>query len=152
MLSKRRFLTNTLHWLWVMANDTVAFYMIHPRRSKAAFAALIEDGPDCCLVMAMGPPTWWRCDMCSAPIHPDSAAAGDALSRCMTRWRTLLTRGFGDQHNSATQLEKLLVIEPLGGGAVRLQRLAQSVQFLSGQYRGDDLSLVGFGERSGSPA
>jgi transposase len=37
------FLTNTRHWLWVMANDTVAFYMIHPRRSKAAFAALIED-------------------------------------------------------------------------------------------------------------
>lgn len=37
------FLTNTLHWLWVMASDTVAFYMIHPRRSKAAFAALIED-------------------------------------------------------------------------------------------------------------
>src|SRR4029453_13576077 len=26
-----------------MASDTVAFYMIHPHRSKAAFAALIED-------------------------------------------------------------------------------------------------------------
>jgi transposase len=37
------FLTNTLHWLWVMANDTVAFYMIHPHRSKEAFAALIDD-------------------------------------------------------------------------------------------------------------
>jgi transposase len=37
------FLTNTLHWLWVMANETVAFYMVHPHRSKAAFAALIED-------------------------------------------------------------------------------------------------------------
>lgn len=37
------FLTNTLHWLWVMASDTVAFYMIHPRRSKEAFAALIDD-------------------------------------------------------------------------------------------------------------
>jgi transposase len=37
------FLTNTLHWLWVMASDTVAFYMIHPHRSKAAFAALIDD-------------------------------------------------------------------------------------------------------------
>ena len=36
-------LTNTLQWLWVMANETVAFYMIHPHRSKAAFAALIED-------------------------------------------------------------------------------------------------------------
>src|SRR5262249_20859845 len=37
------FLTHTLHWLWVMASDTVAFYMIHPRRSKDAFAALIDD-------------------------------------------------------------------------------------------------------------
>lgn len=34
---------NTLHWLWVMASERVAFYMIHPRRSKAAFAALIDD-------------------------------------------------------------------------------------------------------------
>ena len=34
---------NTLHWLWVMASERVAFYMIHLRRSKEAFAALIED-------------------------------------------------------------------------------------------------------------
>src|SRR5215475_13532591 len=36
-------LTNTLQWLWVMASDTVALYMIHPRRSKEASAALIDD-------------------------------------------------------------------------------------------------------------
>lgn len=34
---------NTLEWLWVMASERVALYMIHPRRSKEAFAALIED-------------------------------------------------------------------------------------------------------------
>ncbi len=34
---------NTLHWLWVMASERVAFYMIHPHRSKEAFAALIDD-------------------------------------------------------------------------------------------------------------
>jgi transposase len=34
---------NALEWLWVMASERVAFYMIHPRRSKEAFAALIED-------------------------------------------------------------------------------------------------------------
>jgi len=34
---------NALEWLWVMASERVAFYMIHPRRSKAAFAALIDD-------------------------------------------------------------------------------------------------------------
>jgi transposase len=34
---------NTLHWLWVMVSKQVAFYMIHPRRSKEAFAALIDD-------------------------------------------------------------------------------------------------------------
>ena len=37
------FLTHALQWLWVMASDTVAFYMIHPHRSKEAFAALIDD-------------------------------------------------------------------------------------------------------------
>jgi transposase len=37
------FCMHTLHWLWVMASDRVAFYMIHPRRSKEAFAALIDD-------------------------------------------------------------------------------------------------------------
>jgi transposase len=37
------FLANTLQWLWVMASDTVAFYMIHPHRSKEAFTALIDD-------------------------------------------------------------------------------------------------------------
>jgi transposase len=37
------FLTNTLQWLWVMVSDSVAFYMIHPRRSKEAFATLIDD-------------------------------------------------------------------------------------------------------------
>jgi transposase len=34
---------NTLAWLWVMASERVAFYMIHPRRSKEAFAALIDN-------------------------------------------------------------------------------------------------------------
>jgi transposase len=37
------FLTHTLQWLWVMVSDTAAFYMIHPRRSKEVFAALIDD-------------------------------------------------------------------------------------------------------------
>jgi transposase len=33
---------HTLEWLWVMGSERVAFYMIHPRRSKEAFAALID--------------------------------------------------------------------------------------------------------------
>ncbi len=37
------FLANALQWLWVMASDTAALYMIHPHRSKEAFAALIDD-------------------------------------------------------------------------------------------------------------
>jgi transposase len=37
------FLTNTLQWLWVMVSDTAALYLIHPHRSKEAFAALIDD-------------------------------------------------------------------------------------------------------------
>jgi transposase len=34
---------NSLEWLWVMASEQVAFYMIHPRRSKEAFFDLIEE-------------------------------------------------------------------------------------------------------------
>ena len=37
------FLAHTLQWLWVMVSDTAALYMIHPHRSKEAFAALIDD-------------------------------------------------------------------------------------------------------------
>jgi transposase len=36
-------LTHTLPWLWVMANETAAFYRVPPHRSKAAFAALIQE-------------------------------------------------------------------------------------------------------------
>jgi transposase len=36
-------LRSTLHWLWVMVSDTVSLYMVHPKRSTAAFEALIED-------------------------------------------------------------------------------------------------------------
>jgi transposase len=31
------------HWLWVMANPLVAYFQIHPSRSKAAFSPLIAD-------------------------------------------------------------------------------------------------------------
>lgn len=31
------------HWLWVMANPEVAYFHIHPTRSKVAFAQLIAD-------------------------------------------------------------------------------------------------------------
>ncbi|ETX02877.1 MAG: hypothetical protein ETSY2_34645 [Candidatus Entotheonella gemina] len=32
-----------LNWLWTLSTDTVSLYLIHPNRSKEAFAALIED-------------------------------------------------------------------------------------------------------------
>ena len=34
---------NTLQWLWTLTTETVSLYLIHPHRSKEAFAALIED-------------------------------------------------------------------------------------------------------------
>src|SRR5499433_2010743 len=37
------FRAHRLQWLWVMVSDTAAFYMIHPHRSKEAFAVLIDD-------------------------------------------------------------------------------------------------------------
>jgi transposase len=35
---------NALNWLWTLSTHTVSLYLIHPNRSKEAFAALIEDG------------------------------------------------------------------------------------------------------------
>jgi transposase len=37
------FINGSLMWLWVMVNTSVAFFMIHPNRSKEAFLALIKD-------------------------------------------------------------------------------------------------------------
>jgi transposase len=37
------FKENSLHWLWAMVNERVAFYRIDPHRSKAAFEQLIQD-------------------------------------------------------------------------------------------------------------
>jgi transposase len=36
-------LHGTRQWLWIMANPAVAYFQIHPNRSKAAFAQLIGD-------------------------------------------------------------------------------------------------------------
>jgi len=36
-------LPGTRQWLWVMANPAVAYFQIHPNRSKAAFVQLIGD-------------------------------------------------------------------------------------------------------------
>jgi transposase len=37
------FKQGALQWLWVMANATVAFFLVHPHRSKEAFLELIDD-------------------------------------------------------------------------------------------------------------
>lgn len=37
------FKNGALHWLWVMANCSVAYFMIHKNRSKQAFLELIQD-------------------------------------------------------------------------------------------------------------
>ena len=37
------FLAHRLQWLWVMVSETAALSMMHPHRSKEAFAALIDD-------------------------------------------------------------------------------------------------------------
>jgi len=37
------FRSGKLQWLWTMVSATVAFFMVHPNRSKEAFLALIDD-------------------------------------------------------------------------------------------------------------
>ncbi len=37
------FLKGVLYWLWVLANSRVALFMIHSKRSKEAFKALVKD-------------------------------------------------------------------------------------------------------------
>lgn len=36
-------LSGKLNWLWTMVNDAVAYFMIHPNRSKLAFDQLVQD-------------------------------------------------------------------------------------------------------------
>jgi transposase len=80
---------NTLEWLWVMASERVAFYMIHPRRSKEAFAALIDDWEGILVSDGYGVYQTWveRRQMCLAHLiraarslaerePPDLAACG----------------------------------------------------------------------------
>jgi transposase len=80
---------NTLEWLWVMASERVALYMIHPRRSKAAFAALIEDWAGLLVSDGYGVYQSWveARQTCLAHLirtarglaarpHPDAAACG----------------------------------------------------------------------------
>lgn len=35
--------SGVLHWLWVMASSTAAFFMVHSNRNKEAFASLVKD-------------------------------------------------------------------------------------------------------------
>jgi transposase len=37
------FQSGKLNWLWTMVNHTVAFFMVHPNRSKQAFDQLVDD-------------------------------------------------------------------------------------------------------------
>jgi len=37
------FQSGKLQWLWTLVNDVVAFFMIHPNRSKEAFNQLVQD-------------------------------------------------------------------------------------------------------------
>jgi transposase len=83
------FCTHTLHWLWVMASERVAFYMVHPRRSKEAFAALIDDWAGLLVSDGYGVYRHWvaRRQTCLAHLiraarslaerpHPELAACG----------------------------------------------------------------------------
>jgi len=37
------FQSGKLNWLWTMVNQSVAFFMVHPNRSKKAFEQLVDD-------------------------------------------------------------------------------------------------------------
>ena len=71
---------NTLEWRWVMASEQVAFYMIHTRRSKEAFAALIDDWPG--LLVSAGYGVYRRGGRCPANLlgasDPHSPRVGGA--------------------------------------------------------------------------
>jgi transposase len=78
-----------LEWLWVMASERVAFYMIHARRSKEAFAALIDNWEGLLVSDGYGVYQNWAAarQTCIAHLirtarglaerqHPDMAACG----------------------------------------------------------------------------
>src|SRR5215217_403486 len=69
---------NALEWLWVMASDTVAFYLIHPHRSKEAFAALIDDWAGLLVSDGYGVYQRWAQarPTCLGPSHSHGAGLG----------------------------------------------------------------------------
>ena len=75
------FFTRSLQWLWVMASETVALYMIHPHRSKEAFAALIEDWQDILVSDGYGVYQTWVTQRQTCLAHLIRTARGLAEKR-----------------------------------------------------------------------
>jgi len=91
---------NALEWLWVMASERAAGYMLHPRRATAAFAALIDDWEGILVRDGYGVSQRWgeARQTCVAHLirtarsvaarpHPDLAACGAwALTELQRLW------------------------------------------------------------------
>ena len=65
-------LKEKLQWLWVMTNTAVAFFMIHPNRSKEAFEALIKDWKGILVSDGYGVYQKWMSGRQTCLAHPDS--------------------------------------------------------------------------------
>src|SRR5262249_61399016 len=72
------FLTHTLQWLWVMVSDAAALYMIQPRRSTEAFAALIDDWAGILVSDGYGVDRNWVQARQTGLAHPPPSAPGVA--------------------------------------------------------------------------
>ncbi len=92
------YLRGSLMWLWVLANPTVAFFLIHPHRSKEAFLALIDTWAGILIADGYGVYTKWvnlrqsclahlirRAQALSEKQDPDLAAFGARLTRELQR-------------------------------------------------------------------
>jgi transposase len=92
------YLLGKLLWLWVLANPTVAFFMIHPHRSKEAFLALIDTWKGILVCDGYGVYTKWvnlrqhclahlirRAKGLSEKTDPEIAAFGARIQRELQR-------------------------------------------------------------------
>ena len=84
------FCTPTRHWLWVMASERVAVYMVHPRRSKAAFAALIDDWAGILVSDGSGVYHHWgaRRPTCWAPLIRTARSWAERPQAELAAWGT----------------------------------------------------------------
>ncbi|WP_457551978.1 IS66 family transposase [Desulfobacula sp.] len=84
-----------LNWLWVMVNNTVAYFMIHKNRSKQAFLELIQNWEGILVSDNYGVYTKWvnLRQTCLAHLIRKAKALGERKNPNTKRFGQQITKG-----------------------------------------------------------